>query len=137
MNTKNAVNDRLIEFIAYKEISKSKFAQSINCSKQQLDSWINAKVKIPIMSLADILTVYPELNARWFIAGTGFMTDTIIYDGELKDIKEKNNSLMKEISELSKESEEKQIKIDSLIEQLLDVKNELIVELKRNISKGN
>lgn len=67
------MNERLKLFIVYLRISQKDFADSIGVTRQQLENWLNQKVKIPLHSLVTIAETYSELNLSWFLTGKGSM----------------------------------------------------------------
>ncbi|OWP83226.1 hypothetical protein BWK59_11660 [Flavobacterium davisii] len=73
--------DRILKFIEYKGISKSKFYKETSLSNGFLD-----KVKdIGVSKIEHILTTYPDINIEWLLLGKGEMLKTKNEDYANKD----------------------------------------------------
>lgn len=88
--------ERLLQFIEYKKISKSKFYKETGLSNGFLD-----KVKdIGVSKIERILQTYPEINLYWLVLGKGEMllsSDTYIQKNQHTYFEEPTNDFFREI----------------------------------------
>jgi len=92
-----AINQRLKNFLTYKEISYETFRKMINCTHiQQISNWMALREKIPEKYLIITIVKLVDLDARWLITGNGNMTYIIdkikreAENSELEQVKAEN-----------------------------------------------
>lgn len=74
---KGIINQRLTEWIKYKEITQAELGrQLIIKGRSQVNQWCKGTAPIPDGYLINILRLFDDLPARWFLFGKGKMTDT-------------------------------------------------------------
>ena len=70
------MNERLSQFIEYKTGGNQKeFAKMLGWSPQYLNKMLRGD-SIGIQPVVTLLSMFPELNARWLILGEGVMLNT-------------------------------------------------------------
>jgi transcriptional regulator with XRE-family HTH domain len=60
----------------YKGISPSELADSIGVQRSNVTHVLKARNKPSFQFIEKMLQIYPELNAKWLLLGTGSMVDT-------------------------------------------------------------
>ena len=75
-NQDNGVKNRLISYLNYKKISKSRFASAIEKSPAYVNS---IRKSIPASTIDTIKRVFPDLNIDWLITGDGVMLSSKKY----------------------------------------------------------
>jgi transcriptional regulator with XRE-family HTH domain len=66
---------RIRKFIEYKGISAAELADSIGVQRSNVTHVLKARNKPSFQFIEKMLQVYPDLNAKWLILGTGNMVD--------------------------------------------------------------
>ena len=61
----------------YKGISPSELADSIGVQRSNVSHVLNGRNKPSFQFIEKMLQIYPELNAKWLLLGTGNMVDTV------------------------------------------------------------
>ena len=69
------MHDRLKKWIKKKELTPSKFADTISVNRATISHILSGRNKPSIDFLEKLLTHYPELNVNWLITGVGYMVD--------------------------------------------------------------
>ncbi|MFK7061388.1 hypothetical protein V3Q90_14820 [Flavobacterium oreochromis] len=110
------IQDRIIQFIEYKGLTKYKFYKKTNLSNGFLDK----KGTIGVDKCEIIYSFFPEINLEWLITGKGEMLKTNI---TTEAVQENSGIDYKELAEARKET------IESL-KETLESKNEQIQYLK-------
>ena len=64
----NSVNERLRLFVEKKNFDQTEVAKKLNVSKQRVNGWLT-DTSIPMYVLSEILSIFPELDARWLLTG--------------------------------------------------------------------
>ena len=68
------INQRLRDFLEYKNISFDAFRKSVSVGRiQQVSGWMNLRERIPEKVLIEVVKVYYDLNPRWLFFGEGTM----------------------------------------------------------------
>jgi transcriptional regulator with XRE-family HTH domain len=70
------MEERIRKFIEYKGISASELADSIGVQRSNVTHVLKARNKPSFQFIEKMLQIYPELNAKWLLLGTGNMVDT-------------------------------------------------------------
>jgi len=70
------INQRLREYFESKNITAPVFYKSIGSEKGEWSGWINSSKAISVAKIQNILNSCPDLNARWFLTGTGAMLES-------------------------------------------------------------
>ena len=69
------MNERLLEIIRYKTNGKKmQFAEQLGWSPQYLTKLLNGE-NFGLQPILTILSTLPEINARWFLFGSGSMLE--------------------------------------------------------------
>ena len=66
------LNLRLVEFLDQKNISQEQLRLKLGLkSRQEINSWLNCREKIPAKHLMSIIDLFPDLNINWLIRNSG------------------------------------------------------------------
>ena len=79
------MEERIKKFMEYKGISPSELADSIGVQRSNVTHVLKARNKPSFQFIEKMLQIYPELNAKWLLLGTGNMVDTPIKSKTLFD----------------------------------------------------
>ena len=75
------INQRLKEYLEKNKITAPEFYHKIGATRIEYFVWIKQDTSIPLRVLLNILNLYPDINARWFLLGDGAMADADQYSG--------------------------------------------------------
>lgn len=67
---KKSINQRLAGWLDYKQISQVELGKNLGKQRAQINQWCN-DTPIPDKSILEIIKIFPDINARWFITGSG------------------------------------------------------------------
>ena len=67
------MKDRIKQFIDYKGISPGDLASAMDVQRSNISHILNGRNKPGAAFIEKILIVYPDLNARWLLTGSGEM----------------------------------------------------------------
>lgn len=67
---KETINQRFKKVLDEKKINQSDFAKLIGVTKQNVNNWYNNTSPISVDRIVQILEVYQDLDARWFLTGS-------------------------------------------------------------------
>jgi transcriptional regulator with XRE-family HTH domain len=95
----------------YKGISSSELADSIGVQRSNVTHVLKARNKPSFQFIEKLLQIYPELNAKWLLLGTGSMVDTPVKSRTLFD---QTSEPTKPIFDETERKSEKQIVSDPL-----------------------
>jgi transcriptional regulator with XRE-family HTH domain len=70
------MEDRIRKFMEYKGISPSELADTIGVQRSNITHVLNGRNKPSFQFIEKMLQIYPDLNAKWLLLGTGAMVDT-------------------------------------------------------------
>lgn len=76
---------RIRKFLEYKGISPSELADSIGVQRSNVTHVLKARNKPSFQFIEKMLQVYPELNAKWLLLGTGNMVENLVKNRNLFD----------------------------------------------------
>ena len=79
------MEDRIRKFMEYKGISPSELADSIGVQRSNVTHVLKSRNKPSFQFIEKMLQVYPELNAKWLLLGTGSMIEAPIKNRTLFD----------------------------------------------------
>jgi transcriptional regulator with XRE-family HTH domain len=79
------MEDRIRKFMEYKGISPSELADSIGVQRSNVTHVLKSRNKPSFQFIEKMLQVYPELNAKWLLLGTGSMIETTVKNRTLFD----------------------------------------------------
>lgn len=79
------MEDRIRKFMEYKGISPSELADSIGVQRSNVTHVLKSRNKPSFQFIEKMLQVYPELNAKWLLLGTGSMIETPVKNRTLFD----------------------------------------------------
>lgn len=79
------MEERIRKFMEYKGISASELADSIGVQRSNMTHVLKARNKPSFQFIEKMLQIYPELNAKWLLLGTGSMVDTPLKSKTLFD----------------------------------------------------
>jgi transcriptional regulator with XRE-family HTH domain len=69
------MEDRIRKFMEFKGISAAELADSIGVQRSNVTHVLKARNKPSFQFIEKLLQVYPDLNAKWLLLGTGKMVD--------------------------------------------------------------
>lgn len=79
------MEDRIRKFMEYKGISPSELADTIGVQRSNITHVLNGRNKPSFQFIEKMLQIYPELNAKWLLLGTGVMVDGPVKSRNLFD----------------------------------------------------
>ena len=79
------MEDRIRKFMEYKGITPSELADTIGVQRSNVTHVLKSRNKPSFQFIEKMLTVYPDLNAKWLLLGTGPMVETIAKSRTLFD----------------------------------------------------
>ncbi|MFY9152579.1 MAG: helix-turn-helix transcriptional regulator [Prolixibacteraceae bacterium] len=79
------MEDRIRKFLEYKGISPSELADSIGVQRSNVTHVLKARNKPSFQFIEKMLQIYPELNAKWLLLGTGNMVENSVKNRNLFD----------------------------------------------------
>ncbi len=69
------MEERIKKFMEYKGITSSELADSIGVQRSNVTHVLKARNKPSFQFIEKMLQIYPDLNAKWLLLGTGSMVD--------------------------------------------------------------
>lgn len=116
------MKDRIIQFLKEKNLSSTKFADTIGVQRSSISHILSGRNKPSFDFIEKMLIAYPDLNAQWLITGNGSMkleNHTKNYEPDLfNQIKSIKNETSQELN-IQKPSEEKPV-IDNSSEEIVN-----------------
>lgn len=79
------MEDRIRKFMEYKGISPSELADSIGVQRSNVTHVLKSRNKPSFQFIEKMLQVYPDLNAKWLLLGTGNMIESNLKSRTLFD----------------------------------------------------
>ena len=79
------MEERIRKFMEYKGISPSELADTIGVQRSNVTHVLKNRNKPSFQFIEKMLQVYPDLNAKWLLLGTGPMVETSIKNRTLFD----------------------------------------------------
>lgn len=79
------MEDRIRKFMEYKGISPSELADTIGVQRSNVTHVLKSRNKPSFQFIEKMLQVYPDLNAKWLLLGTGPMVETSVKSRTLFD----------------------------------------------------
>lgn len=79
------MEDRIRKFMEYKGISPSELADSIGVQRSNVTHVLKSRNKPSFQFIEKMLQVYPDLNAKWLLLGTGNMIESNVKSRTLFD----------------------------------------------------
>jgi transcriptional regulator with XRE-family HTH domain len=70
------MEERIRKFMEYKGITPSELADSIGVQRSNVTHVLKGRNKPSFQFIEKMLQIYPDLNAKWLMLGTGSMVDT-------------------------------------------------------------
>jgi transcriptional regulator with XRE-family HTH domain len=70
------MEDRIRKFMEYKGISPSELADTIGVQRSNVTHVLKSRNKPSFQFIEKMLQVYPDLNAKWLLLGTGPMVES-------------------------------------------------------------
>ena len=78
------INERLTKWLEYKKISQAELSRKLIIKERsQVNQWCKLKAPIPPNYIIDIIRIFSDLDARWFITGDGEMLDAETYKSHI------------------------------------------------------
>jgi len=71
------MEERIKKFMEYKGITSSELADSIGVQRSNVTHVLKARNKPSFQFIEKMLQIYPDLNAKWLLLGTGSMVDVL------------------------------------------------------------
>lgn len=79
------MEDRIRKFMEYKGISPSELADTIGVQRSNVTHVLKSRNKPSFQFIEKMLQVYPDLNAKWLLLGTGPMVESSVKSRTLFD----------------------------------------------------
>ncbi|MEI8112820.1 MAG: helix-turn-helix transcriptional regulator [Bacteroidia bacterium] len=99
------MEERIKKFMEYKGITSSELADSIGVQRSNVTHVLKARNKPSFQFIEKMLQIYPELNAKWLMLGTGNMVDVPLKTKTLFDQLIEPESLLEQKPEKSAEKQ--------------------------------
>jgi transcriptional regulator with XRE-family HTH domain len=115
----DALNSRFIELMVKTGHSKSTFAKELDVSLPLITHITNGRNKPGMELIQKILTVYPDLNARWLLLGEGEMFEQQISMPDLSMQYAEINAVIDQIKHLLPDIQEVKSYHTILIDEIL------------------
>lgn len=80
------MEERIRKFMEYKGISPSELADTIGVQRSNITHVLNGRNKPSFQFIEKMLQIYPDLNAKWLLLGTGVMVDAPVKSRTLFDL---------------------------------------------------
>lgn len=113
----NKIIERLDEYMRYAGLNDNKVTVQCGLSNSIIGNARKRGRSLNGENIVKIISVYRDLNARWFLTGEGEMiaSDTVSSDSEIiQFLKNQNKELIEKVSELSRQIGELNAILDSL-----------------------
>ncbi|NLB93000.1 MAG: helix-turn-helix transcriptional regulator [Bacteroidales bacterium] len=81
------MKNRIQKFIDYKNISPGELAEMLEVQRSNISHILNGRNKPGALFTEKLLTVFPQLNARWLFTGEGTMIMDAQGEPPAKDVK--------------------------------------------------
>ena len=65
-----SINQRFVKILEEKNISQSEYADRIKTGRANVNNWCKLKNAIPLDSIVELLRMFPDIDARWFLTGS-------------------------------------------------------------------
>lgn len=79
------MEDRIRKFMEYKGITPSELADTIGVQRSNVTHVLKSRNKPSFQFIEKMLQVYPDLNAKWLLLGTGSMVEAPVKNRTLFD----------------------------------------------------
>ena len=79
------MEDRIRKFMEYKGITPSELADTIGVQRSNVTHVLKSRNKPSFQFIEKMLQVYPDLNAKWLLLGTGPMVESTVKSRTLFD----------------------------------------------------
>ncbi len=79
------MKERIQEYMNYKNINAGELATSLDVQRSNISHILNGRNKPSAAFIEKMLTVFPDLNARWLLTGDGNMTNSYHEDNNVPD----------------------------------------------------
>jgi len=80
------MKERIQEYMIHKNINAGELAHSLDVQRSNISHILNGRNKPSAAFIEKMLTVYPDLNARWLLTGEGNMTDSYTPISKIPDV---------------------------------------------------
>ncbi|MBV5315742.1 MAG: helix-turn-helix transcriptional regulator [Prolixibacteraceae bacterium] len=122
------MEDRIRKFMEYKGITPSELADTIGVQRSNVTHVLKGRNKPSFQFIEKMLQIYPDLNAKWLLLGTGSMVDTPLKTRTLFDqIAEKSTSPVLKAEKI----EEKRVIEEPLQTETKEIYNPIGAEKKQ------
>jgi len=105
----NYMEERIRKFMEYKGISPSELADAIGVQRSNITHVLNGRNKPSFQFIEKMLQIYPDLNAKWLLLGTGVMVDAPVKSRTLFD---QDTEIINKAQPLTEKMAEKPIIVD-------------------------
>ena len=68
------MNNRIKEWLDYKKLNASNFADKINVNRSTMSHILSGRNNPSFEFVKKMINVFPDLNIRWLVSGEGMMT---------------------------------------------------------------
>ncbi len=132
----NNINERLNKWLSHKKISQAELARKLIIKgRSQINQWCRNTAPIPDNYILDIIRLFSDLSARWFITGAGNMYEST-NDHGLHTANESSPPYRNTEVCTNPECLSEKQKMKELIYDLLDDKRRLKMQLEKFEEKG-
>ena len=74
---KTTLSQRVKKILEYKNLTYEQLGKSIGVGKASVYQWVDGRSEPAAPKKIKLLEVYPDINPRWFLFGTGKMNDDV------------------------------------------------------------
>jgi len=131
------MKDRIQEYMDQKKINAGELAQLLDVQRSNISHILNGRNKPSATFIEKMLTVFPDLNARWLLTGQGPMFEGKVLEETIKapsekEVQEKPKADKPKEKEVKELKEDKQKTDDASKSELLDDTVDNVVLLFRD-----
>jgi transcriptional regulator with XRE-family HTH domain len=131
------MEERIRKFMEYMGISPSELADTIGVQRSNITHVLNGRNKPSFQFIEKMLQIYPELNAKWLLLGTGTMVDIPVksrnlFDQEIETVFQSQPKIEKTI-EKTISTEQKPVQAPEIISTPISEKPNAVTSIQDQI----
>lgn len=130
------VKERIIQFIKYKQISKTSFEKQVGLSNGFVN---NIRISIQPKTLLKISEIFPDLNTSWLLTGNGSMLNEAVVAPVCNDVISMPREVFEQLSKLTESVLSQQRVIESqngMLETLIMTNKKIAAQMENNATNA-